>query len=266
MSRPLERFADARVLIIDDNLDNLDLMAAVLGRAGLRHVRTESQVLETTSLLASSEPDLIVLDLHMPHVDGFAMLREVMAFAAGSYLPVLVVSADISRDALHRALAGGARDFVTKPFDTVELLLRVRNLLETRFLHVTVREHMLTSKNGELRQPVSQLDQAGYQRVLDRIRQALGPAGFQIALQPIVDTNTSQPVGFEALSRFSGPPEQPPDEWFAAAAEVGLGTDLEVAAVRRALSYLPEVQSRHSGAFLAVNASPSTVLSGRLDE
>lgn len=264
MANELERFADARILVLDDNVDNLDLMAAVLSRAGAKSVHTESKVLEVSSLLAVTDPDLVVLDLHMPHVDGFAVLREVIAYAAGSYLPVLVVSADISRAAMHRALQGGAQDFVTKPFDNFELLLRVRNLLETRYLRRTLRAHTVYGKNGGLPRLPEQQESSFSQR-RERVEEVLRPGGFWMALQPIIDTETSQTIGFEALARFAGVSQRAPDQWFAEAAEVGLGVELELAAVSLAVASMEAIQARAPGAFLAINASPSAVLSGELD-
>src|SRR4051794_29416329 len=77
-------------------------------------------------------PHLVVLDLHMPGIDGYAVLTELRLRAQAADLPVLVLTADTTRDATHRALSLGASDFLTKPLDAVELTLRVRNLLAAR--------------------------------------------------------------------------------------------------------------------------------------
>lgn len=95
-----------------------------------------------------------------------------------------------------------------------------------------------------------------------RVRSAIAGDGLTMAFQPIVDIDRDRPVGFEALARFSQPPPRPPDAWFAEAASVGLGVDLELAAVRLALQDLRHLPPH---AYLALNASPATVLSGGLE-
>ena len=81
-----------------------------------------------------------MLDLHMPHIDGFAMLAALRERAAvGEYLPVLVLTADTTRETRDRALSSGAKDFLTKPLERTEVLLRTRNLLETRYLHLALK-------------------------------------------------------------------------------------------------------------------------------
>ena len=88
------------------------------------------------ALFAEQEPDLVLLDLHMPVLDGVAVLERLAEVAAPqSYLPVLVLTGDSSQQARRRALSKGAKDFVTKPFEVDEVLLRIRNLLETKYLH-----------------------------------------------------------------------------------------------------------------------------------
>ncbi len=94
-----------------------------------------------------------------------------------------------------------------------------------------------------------------------RIATTIAGDGLSIVFQPIMDLDRGEPVGFEALSRFSGPPAQGPDVWFAEAASVGAGVDLELAAVRRSLH---DGASLPAGAYLALNVSPAAVLSGRL--
>jgi DNA-binding response OmpR family regulator len=90
-------------------------------------------------LCAEFQPDLILLDLRMPNLDGVQVLRGLKPRRAEAYLPVLVLTADVSRESKRAALEVGASDFVTKPFEQIELLLRVRNLIEMRFLHKDLR-------------------------------------------------------------------------------------------------------------------------------
>jgi signal transduction histidine kinase len=127
--------------MIDDEEANLDLLEACLRVEGYQNLVRTSDAREAVPLFEAEQPDLVLLDLHMPFLDGFELLRLIGAqIRDGDYLPVLVLTADITADAKERALSGGARDFLTKPFDLVEVSLRVHNLLETRLLHLRQRK------------------------------------------------------------------------------------------------------------------------------
>jgi signal transduction histidine kinase len=96
-------------------------------------------------------PELVLLDLHMPGVDGYTVLSELRTRATAADLPVLVLTADMTREATHRALGLGANDFLTKPLDASELVLRVRNLLQSRALHVGLgRRHRWLEASAQL--------------------------------------------------------------------------------------------------------------------
>jgi putative two-component system response regulator len=126
----------SRLLIVDDNPANTRVLERMLRQAGFTNIASTTDSREVIALYATDHPDLILLDLHMPHLDGFAVLEQLKAtLLPDDYLPVLVLTADVSSEAKHRALALGGRDFVTKPFDAAEVMLRVRNLLETRWLY-----------------------------------------------------------------------------------------------------------------------------------
>ncbi|HEX8391184.1 MAG TPA: ATP-binding protein [Longimicrobium sp.] len=128
------------ILLIDDEEANLDLLELMLRLNGYQELARVSDARQAVEAFDGQRPDLVLLDLHMPHRGGFEVLGDLVARTApGEYLPVLVLTADITAEARERALAGGARDFVTKPFDKTEVLLRVRNLLETRMLYQAER-------------------------------------------------------------------------------------------------------------------------------
>ena len=130
----------ARILIVDDEAANVRLLERMLAQAGYDNVRTTTDPRRVPALCEESEPDLILLDLRMPEVDGFAVLQQLHTEGLDTrHVPVLVLTADATSDALQRALRSGAKDFLTKPFDHQEVLLRIHNLLETRFLHVAMR-------------------------------------------------------------------------------------------------------------------------------
>ena len=258
----LSRFDDARVVIIDDTPANVDLLEAILRRAGLQHLHTLTDPCLALELIETVQPDLVILDLHMPWVDGFTILEETVRRAAGTYLPVLVLTADTTSEASHRALSCGAKDFVTKPFDLTEVLLRVGNLLETRKLHQDLRRvsGTLAGQLGRLRRQ-EDADQAARQAKYDTVRAALDGDALHMVFQPVIETASGAVLGCEALARFAIEPHRGPDKWFADAAEVGLSPALELAAITRALDALPDLPAT---TFLAVNTSAQTLLGPEL--
>jgi signal transduction histidine kinase len=133
---PISDTLSARLLIVDDEPANVRLLERLLERAGYTDIHATTDPREALPLADAIAPDLILLDLRMPHMSGIEVLKALRKSAASDvYLPVLVLTADVTRAALHDALHAGAQDFLTKPFDPDEVLLRIRNLLETRALH-----------------------------------------------------------------------------------------------------------------------------------
>ena len=149
-----------RLLIVDDNAANVELLEQVLAQAGYTDVQSLRKAAAVPAMCASYRPDLLLLDLHMPGLSGYEVMAEIRDLLdPPQSLPVLVLTADASRDARHRALSMGARDFINKPIDPTELLLRVGNLLRTRQL-----QQQLESRNVLLDEAVRirtvQLEQA----------------------------------------------------------------------------------------------------------
>ena len=147
--------ATSRILVVDDEDSNVVVLERLLRQAGYVniHVTTDSRM--AIPLYNQISPDLVFLDLHMPDPNGFDLLEY---FAKqrpdeGMYVPILVLTADVTPGTKLKALALGASDFVTKPFERCELLLRTRNLLETRFLYRELEAAM--ERCDELRHKVS---------------------------------------------------------------------------------------------------------------
>jgi putative two-component system response regulator len=131
---------EARILIIDDHQANIEVLKRIMRSAGFASVNGTTDPLIGVTLVQTWNPDVILLDLHMPKLDGFGVLEAIRPqLVDGGYLPVLMLTADSGDDTKQRALAGGVKDFLTKPFDTNEVVLRIENLLETRSLYMTVR-------------------------------------------------------------------------------------------------------------------------------
>ncbi|MBW3572095.1 MAG: response regulator [Gemmatimonadetes bacterium] len=140
------------ILLVDDEEANLDLLEGFLRSEGYHALVRTTDPRQVLALMEAHRPDLVLLDLHMPHKDGHTLLRELQAHVPGDdYVPVLVLTADVTTQARERALSGGARDFLTKPFDVVEVLLRVRNLLETRVLYLRQRQAREAAERAERR-------------------------------------------------------------------------------------------------------------------
>ena len=149
MSRRL--FSRARILIVDDEATNVALLRRLLERAGFTRVVTTCDPREAKDLYVEFRPDLIVLDLHMPHLDGLAVMEQLNQIAEATYLPILILTGDLSPEARREALSRGAKDFLQKPFGVDEVLLRIGTLLETRFLYLQIQtqNQMLEAKVRE---------------------------------------------------------------------------------------------------------------------
>jgi putative two-component system response regulator len=126
----------AKLILVDDQEVNLSLLDRILKRAGYQHLFPTTKPQAVTDMVQDVHPDIILLDLHMPEMDGFQVMSALKTVvAANDYLPILVLTADITPAAKQRALSEGARDFLSKPLDAIEVVLRINNLLETRMMH-----------------------------------------------------------------------------------------------------------------------------------
>ena len=127
----------AKILIADDEPANVRLLERLLQGAGYTRLEKTTDSRQVLTLFQTFHPDLILLDLLMPHLDGVAVLEQLRSvIPSGEFVPVLVLTADATLEAKRRALAAGANDFLTKPFERFEVVLRIRNLLDTRRLYL----------------------------------------------------------------------------------------------------------------------------------
>lgn len=254
---------DASVLVIDDVAANVLLLEKVLTGAGVGTVLGCTDPSDGLARFPDLQPDLVICDLHMPHMDGVAVIEALLALIPeDDYVPIVILTADTTSDAMRRALTAGARDFITKPFEHDEVLLRVKNLLETRALHMALREHNRRLE-AELRDAEAKTARIAeeHQRRTALLRGVIDSGAIHMVFQPIVSLSDGRTRGFEALARFPVEPCRPPNEWFDDAAGVGLGTELELLAVHAAVAELDRLPS---GAYLSVNVSPSTALDSEL--
>jgi adenylate cyclase len=164
---------DAVILVVDDLPQNVKLMDAVLTPRGFT-VHTATSGEEALSWLSTQVPDLVLLDILMPGIDGYETCRQIRANEATSFLPVVMVTASGQEQKL-RAIEAGADDFVTKPFEQSELLARVRSLIRVKRYHDTIEQQAaeLADWNRELEAKVAaqvtELEQVG------RLRRFLSP-------------------------------------------------------------------------------------------
>ena len=129
----------SKVLIVDDRDSEVELLQAYLA-GSVDEIRALTDSRQIEGVFAEFEPDIVLLDLHMPDPDGFEVLRRLRgARSSLGFLPVLVLTNDETHVARNSALILGADEFMTKPVDREELVLRVRNLLRTRELFVEAR-------------------------------------------------------------------------------------------------------------------------------
>src|ERR1039457_3640665 len=129
---------NSKILIVDDQEANVRLLERILRGAGYVSVASTMDPRQVSELHRQNRYDLILLDLQMPGMDGFQVMEGLKEIETEGYLPVLVITAQ--PDHKLRALKAGARDFISKPFDLAEVLMRVHNLLEVRLLHLETRK------------------------------------------------------------------------------------------------------------------------------
>lgn len=171
----------AKILIIDDEPSNVRLLERMLDLFGGLEYRTTTDPREAVSMFAEFQPDLVLTDLHMPHIDGYGLMEQLrQLIPEGSFLPIVVLTADITAETRRKALATGASDFITKPLDTTEVQLRIRNLLENRFLNLKLEEQVL-QRTIELEHALEQLRATQNQVVKQERLSALGTMAGGVA-------------------------------------------------------------------------------------
>ena len=185
---PAEATHACKILIIDDEEPNVRLLGRVLTKAGFENFITTTDPCEAAALFADFEPDLVLTDWLMPGVDGCAVIGQLRSLmATDDYLPIVVLTADITPQTKERALRAGATDFLTKPFDQIEVLLRIQNLLRARLSHLTVQaqnatlEASVRQRTIELESALTELRQTQQQAIQQERLTALGTMAGGIA-------------------------------------------------------------------------------------
>lgn len=160
----IDHLKGQKILIIDDEPANVMVMEKMLGRIGFSDLVGSTDPLQALALFEEHDPSILILDLMMPTFDGFDVMKQIRPrVPKGSYFPILVVTADVTDETKNRALVGGATDFLTKPVDYMEVVLRVTNLLETFVAYRDLAEqnrsldHTVAERTQELERRVNEL-------------------------------------------------------------------------------------------------------------
>ena len=146
----------ARILIVDDQVANVRMLERVLSEAGYSHVESSTNPVDVCALHHENNYDLILLDLHMPGMDGFQVIDALKLNSVDPYLPVIVLTAQPGHKV--RALKAGAKDFISKPLDLTEVKIRIHNMLEIRLLYRQlglqnkILETTVSERTAELRE------------------------------------------------------------------------------------------------------------------
>ena len=177
-----------KILIIDDEKPNVRLLERVLAQAGFDNFISTSDSSEAAALFIDFEPDLVLTDWLMPGFDGCAIIGQLRALmATDDYLPIVVLTADITPRTRQRALTAGATDFLTKPFEKIEVLLRIQNLLKARLSSLLVQaqnatlEESVRQRTIELERALNELQRTQRQVIQQERLAALGTMAGGIA-------------------------------------------------------------------------------------
>jgi len=171
---PKRKIEEGKILIIDDEPGNVQIFERVLKGAGFSNVTSITNSLEAVETYEKFKPDLILLDLKMPNLDGFGVMAALKKVESETYLPILVLTAQRDQATRLRALESGAKDFISKPFEMTEALSRVRNMLEVSLLH-----NEILKNNLELDYRVHKRTRELEESRLDIIHRLVRAAGYR---------------------------------------------------------------------------------------
>jgi two-component system cell cycle response regulator len=163
---------NARILIVDDQDMNVQLLKEILCDAGYQCIAATTDPYAVCAMHRANPYDLILLDLRMPGMDGFQVMEALKKIEAGGYVPILVITAQ--PDEKLRALACGAKDFIAKPFDLVELTMRIHNMLEVRLLYTQLEQQNYALKSMAMHDELTGLPNR--RLLMDRLSLAIAHA------------------------------------------------------------------------------------------
>jgi EAL domain-containing protein (putative c-di-GMP-specific phosphodiesterase class I)/AmiR/NasT family two-component response regulator len=247
--------ADIRVIIADDEKAVRDALADLVEACdGLTVVAVAADADEAIAAAVRLRPDVALVDVRMP---GGGPRATLGIRQSSPHTRVLALSASESRDTVLEMLQAGAAGYLVKGVMPTAVIEGIRHVAQGQTpISAEVAGGVIQGLRAQL--ATEHQEHQHRQRLLDQLSTALDGDGLDMVYQPIYDLETHELVGVEALARFSLEPQRPPNEWFAAAAEVGLATRLEVSAVTRAIARRSELPP---GIFMAVNLSTEALMS-----
>jgi EAL domain-containing protein (putative c-di-GMP-specific phosphodiesterase class I)/DNA-binding NarL/FixJ family response regulator len=245
-----------RILIADDDPAAVNMIARLVGSDGsLEVVATAGDAKEAVRLADLHRPDVAILDWRMPAGGGGKAARQIHAAAPDARLVAL--SSVASKDAILEMLRAGVTSYLLKTTEPEELISSIHHTSRGEtVLSPEVASMVVDELLSQLHRHEAELHH--HQRHVDRIRRAIDGDGLTMVFQPVYNLREGHMVGAEALARFMLSPRRPPSVWFAEASAIGLGLELELAAVRLALAQLDRLPSY---AYMSVNASPEVAKS-----
>ena len=188
------------ILVVDDEPANAHLLERILRRAGYSQVRNTTSAFQALQMAALEPPDIVLLDLHMPDLSGIEVIQQLRAHDRFTYPLVVVLTGDDSPNAKAEALAAGAKDFITKPFDTTEVLLRIRNLVDLRQTHKHL-QHSNEQLQLKVVERTAELEEARLE-ILERLAMAAefrdDATGQHTRRVGIIAGRLARTLGFEA--------------------------------------------------------------------
>jgi len=166
-------FHDAKIIVVDDGEANLKLAKQVLTMAGYVNVTLVQDSRQAVETIVREGPDLVLLDVHMPFMDGFEVLEKTLKkLGPEAFVPILMCTSDDTVESRQRSLKLGANDFIRKPYEQTEMLLRVRNFLRMRGMHLAIQQANATLENRVRVRTQELLESRG--EALDCLTRALG--------------------------------------------------------------------------------------------
>ncbi|MBI3617526.1 MAG: response regulator [Candidatus Omnitrophica bacterium] len=142
----------ARILIVDDQKVNARLLEEIFRKAGYKNITCVHDSRDAQAAYAALKPHAVILDINMPYMDGFQIIQQLKETRGAEHLPILMLTQLGDNDLRFLALESGARDYLNKPYDAIEVLLRVRNMIEVHLSHDRLRE-----ENKKLKEEIQRL-------------------------------------------------------------------------------------------------------------
>ncbi|MGC9961839.1 MAG: EAL domain-containing protein [Acidimicrobiales bacterium] len=249
-----------RVLVADDDPEMRAVLADVVNSdPRLKLIGLAQDAVEAINLARRYEPDVALLDVKMPGGGGGVAAREIHLAAPAT--AILAFTAHEDETSVSEMLTAGATSYLVKGTSPQRILDAIHGSMVGRStLSDSISHHVVTELSARL--SAEQGNEQQRRQWHDRIKEVVdGEGALTIAYQPIVWLDSGKVFGLEALSRFRSEPSHGPDVWFAQAAALGLGVELEIAAISAAVAPLSSLPPALK---MGLNVSPETILSSQL--